>query len=382
MPRQTETISLTSASPGTRRHLRVHRYGTPGSGPKAYLHSSLHADEWPGLLVLHHLTRLLDQADADGRICGQIVLLPFANPLGLGQRLNGDLSGRFHLDAGGNFNRGWPDLTDAVTSRVNDRLTGDDLTADIHLIREALRAAVADLPTDTELAELRATLLGLSIDADIVLDLHCDSIATLHVYANRAQHDDALVLTRDLGAPVLLLEDAPGGGPFDEANHGPWIRLQQRLGLDPRLAGGCFAVTVELRGENDITDPLARQDADALFRFLIRKGVLSGDPGPIPEARCTATPLDGVDVGRAPAAGVLAWHKNPGDRVAIGDHIADLVDIDGDDPDRARTPVSARTSGLLFARQAAVLVRPGDQIFKIAGAQTLAYRTGGVLLSP
>ncbi len=88
MTRQTEIINLISANPGSTRHLRVHRYGNPGSGPKAYLHSSLHADEWPGLLVLHHLTGMLDAADAEGRISGEIVLLPYANPLGLGQRIN------------------------------------------------------------------------------------------------------------------------------------------------------------------------------------------------------------------------------------------------------------------------------------------------------
>ncbi len=380
MPRQTEIINLTSANPGSTRHLRVHRYGSPGNGPKAYLHSSLHADEWPGLLVLHHLTRMLDDADAEGRISGEIVLLPYANPLGLGQRINNKLIGRYHLDGGGNFNRNWPDLTDAATKAVDGKL-GDDSTANIKLIREALIAAVGDLSKDGELEELRATLLGLSVDADIVLDLHCDQIATLHVYANRAQQDEAMILTRDLGSPVLLLEDAPGGGPFDEANHGPWVKLQKQFDLDEAVAKQCFAVTVELRGETDITDQLAEQDAEALFRYLMRKGVVTGEPGPLPEALCEATPLDGVDVPIAPASGILAWHFGPGDRVREGEHLADLVDIEADEPDAARTPLYARTDGFMFARKSAVFARAGDQICKIAGAETLEYRKEGALLS-
>jgi predicted deacylase len=76
MPRITEEIALASPSPGTRRSLKVHRYGTPGARPKAYFHAALHADEWPGLLTLNHLIGLLDAADAEGRIAGEIVLLP------------------------------------------------------------------------------------------------------------------------------------------------------------------------------------------------------------------------------------------------------------------------------------------------------------------
>ncbi len=381
MPRQTELIPLKSPSPGTTRHLKVHRYGTAGGGPKAYLQSSIHADEWPGLLVQHHLTRMLDEADLEGRITGEIVLLPYANPIGLGQRVNGDMTGRYHLDGGGNFNRNWPDLTDAAAERLDGKLT-DNTEDNIALIRDALRTAVTDLPRETELDELRATLLGLSIDADIVLDLHCDSIATLHVYANRAQQDDAMVLNRELGSPVLLLEDEAGGGPFDEANHRPWIALQQRFDLAPEIARQCFAVTVELRGENDILDDLAVQDAGALLRFLMRKGVVEGDPGTLMDALCDATPLDGVDVLKAPTSGLLAWHKTPGDVVNAGDHLADLIDIEADDVAAARTPLYARTSGLMFARKATVLVKSGDQVCKIAGAEPLAHRQGGALLSP
>jgi len=381
MPRQTEIIPLSPPHPGSTRHLRLHRYGTPGQGPKAYMHSSLHAGEWPGLLTLQHLINLLDEADAEGRIVGEIVLLPYANPLGFGQRVNGQLVGRYHFDGGGNFNRNWPNLTEVVADAVEGKL-GDDTLKNIQLIRQALKTAVDDLPGRSELDELRRILMGLSVDADIVLDLHCDQLATLHVYANYAQQDDATVLTRDLGSPVLLLEDEPGGGSFDETNHGPWIRLQKRFGLDDAIARQCFAVTVELRGETDITDQQAEQDARALLRFLMRKGVVSGDPGALPDQVNEATPLNGVDVPEAPAAGVLAWRVKPGDTISKNQHIADLVDIDADDPKSARTPIHAETGGFLFARRAAVLVRPGDQICKIAGAETLDYRKDGALLAP
>lgn len=41
MPMSTTRIALPSASPGTERTLRVHRYGTPGARPKAYVQATL-----------------------------------------------------------------------------------------------------------------------------------------------------------------------------------------------------------------------------------------------------------------------------------------------------------------------------------------------------
>ena len=229
MARTTEIIPLLSPSPGTSRHLKVHRYGASGAGPKAYLHSSLHADEWPGLLTLHHLMIMLDKADQENRITGEIVLLPYANPIGLSQRINGSVLGRFNLDGTGNFNRGWPSLTEDITSILEEQL-GEDPQANIELMRGALREAVANLPRESEIKQLQAQLLSLSVDADIVLDLHCDSLATLHVYANQVHEDEAMLLAAELGSPVVLLEEAPGGGPFDEAKFGR--RPARRLFFD------------------------------------------------------------------------------------------------------------------------------------------------------
>jgi len=370
----TEKIPLTAPSPGTTRTLTVHRFGKPGMAPKAYIQSSLHADEWPGILVIDHLMKLLDKA----KVIGEIIIVPFANPSGLGQRINGLISARHHLDGGGNFNRNWPDLTDAVWGQVKNKLTNNGDNNSL-LIRNALRHAVSSLPRHNELENLRATLLNLSIDSDIVLDLHCDRLATLHVYANMAQVDDAEILTRELGSPVLLLENNPGGGPFDETHHGPWIKIAKRTKPETPISDGCFSTTVELRGEQDINDDLACRDAHAIYHFLMRKGVIDGDPGPLPPASCDPTPLDGVDTPKAPKSGLLIWQKNVGEIVQKGDVICELLDMEIDKADQNRTPITAQTSGMMFARRAQAFVHPGDLIAKIAGRQTLSYRTGNLL---
>ncbi len=59
MARETTRIPLIVMSPGTGRAITVYPYGAKGARPKAYLQAGIHADEIPGMLVLHHLVRRL-----------------------------------------------------------------------------------------------------------------------------------------------------------------------------------------------------------------------------------------------------------------------------------------------------------------------------------
>ncbi|MCB1918412.1 MAG: succinylglutamate desuccinylase/aspartoacylase family protein, partial [Candidatus Competibacteraceae bacterium] len=78
MPADTATIELPAPTPGTQHTLRVHRYGAPGARPKAYFQAALHADEIPGLLVAQRLLRELEQAQTEGRILGEVIVVPVA----------------------------------------------------------------------------------------------------------------------------------------------------------------------------------------------------------------------------------------------------------------------------------------------------------------
>ncbi|HIH6603641.1 TPA: M14 family zinc carboxypeptidase, partial [Klebsiella michiganensis] len=95
---------------GGQRQLSHFHFGAPGTGEKVYLQAGLHADEIPGMLVLHYLKRLLSQAERRGELRGEIILVPVANPPGLAQVLLSSGIGRFDLASGRNFNRDFPDL--------------------------------------------------------------------------------------------------------------------------------------------------------------------------------------------------------------------------------------------------------------------------------
>ncbi len=368
--RQSVNLDLPIVAAGNRRSLLVHRYGC--GRPKAYLQAALHADEAPGMLALQHLLERLDAAP--DQVQGEIVIVPFANPIGLSQFLNGYTLGRYDFDVTGNFNRAVPALGERLVPLLAESL-GDDPQANADIIRAALCRQVAALPTQREGEALKALLLSQSIDADYVLDLHCDHDALLHLYAPRDQSTLAQQLAADMHCMALLLEDDPGGEAYDQANSSPWRVLRQHYG--ERVPLGCFACPLELRGQHEVNDTLAAQDAAGLYRFLQRQGVITGTPETLPPPQGVCVPLEGVDVLRSPGAGLLVYHQALGAQVGVGDVIAELIDVHHINH---RIPICSRTEGVLFTRVRDSLVRPGQCVAKIAGVHPLDYRLPGKLL--
>ena len=370
---KTQTIEILAAAPGVRHSLRLLRFGTPGSGPKAYIQAALHADELPGILVVEQLRQRLIALDAAGALRGEVLLLPWANPLGLAQQVLGRHQGRFDLRDGANFNRHHADLAQAAGDALDGRL-GAEPARNLALARQALTQAAAGLSALHPAQDLKNRLLQAAIDSDVVLDLHCDFQATMHLYAPTPQAELATELGALLGAQAVLLATESGDHPFDEACSAPWIALQQRFAAHP-LPLGCFAATVELRGECDTDPGLAAQDAEAILAFLRRRGFFADglDAPPLPASLCRPTPLAGVETILAPRAGVIVFHRKPGDRVEAGDLIADLFDPDAG----ATLPLRCQAGGVLFARCATRWAAPGQRLAQIAGEK--AVRTGKLL---
>jgi predicted deacylase len=371
-PMKTVHHRLTPSTPGVAIELLSLHYGTPGAGPKATLQAALHADEIPGLLVAHHLRERLAALEAEARIVGEIVLVPVANPIGLTQRVLQAVEGRFDLATGENFNRHYADLFDSVVARIDGKLTFD-ASHNVALIRDALREAASALPARSALESLRRTLLGLSIDADIVLDMHCDSQAVLHLYTETSAWPDVEPLARFLGARAALLADVSGDHPFDEACSTIWPRLAKRFGAETPIPSACIAVTVELRGEADVAHDLAARDADALIDYLCWQGLISGGPSRLPEALCEATPLAGSIPVSAPHGGVVVFVRELGAIVQAGERLADLIEPMGG----LVTPLLSPVDGVFYARETRRFVPAGASVLRVAGREAL--RQGNLL---
>ena len=368
-------MDLPGSASGTTRRLSVLRW-RGGDGPSAYLQAALHADEIPPLLVAHHLERELDALDARGAIRGEVVLVPFANPLGLDQFVGGTHLGRFDLDSGSNFNRGFPQLGAALAQRLEGRL-GDDLAANTALVRDEVAALLAAMPAANTLRALQRRLFGLALNADLILDLHCDFEAELHLYLPANHWPQAADLALALDAAVTLLVDDSGGAAFDEACSDVFAGLARRF--PSHALPNPLSVTVELRGERDVDDVLALHDARGLLHFLAARGVLANEaafavPGSPPSP--FATPLEAVDVVHASCSGVVVFDVALGASVAANEPIGHVV-VPGEG---RREALRARTAGRLFARRGQRWVRAGQALAKIAGREALPWRQPGALL--
>lgn len=245
---------------------------------KVYIQSSLHADELPGMRTAWELKQRLRLLEAEGRLRGTVELVPVANPVGLGQMIQALHQGRFEMSSGRNFNRDFPDLLDAVIDSVGERL-GSDPAANVALVRQALCAALDALPPATsELEGMQRLLYRHACDADLVLDLHCDFEAAIHLYTLPQQWPAFASLAARLGAAVGLLAEESGGGSFDEACSVPWLRLS-RLYPRAELPLACLATTVELGGQADTTAQQAEANAAAILAFLAEQGFVEGEYG-------------------------------------------------------------------------------------------------------
>ena len=346
--------------PGTERRLSVFRLG---AGPrKAYIQASLHADELPGMRVAVELKRRLRELHDQGRLTGVIELVPVANPIGLGQMFQATHQGRFELGSGKNFNRDFPDLAALITPALEGQLAADGVR-NIQLIRRAMHAALDALPpAGAELQGLQLLLLKHACDADVVLDLHCDFDAAVHLYLLPQQWSQLRSLAARLAAGAALTVEDSGGNSFDECCVLPWLKLAQEF-PSAQAPLACLAVTVELGGMADTGQQQAQASAESILAFLAEQGLIAGDWPPAPEQCCGATPFSGAQYAYAPHAGVVSFLQSIGAQVSVGDPLFEVIDP----LDDRHTTVCAATDGVLYARERLRFAQPDLWLAKVAG---------------
>lgn len=366
------SITLPSPAAGTSRALSFLRFGKEGTGPKAYIQASLHADELPGMLVAHHLRNQLTALEQQGQLLGEVILVPAANPIGLAQTLLGTSLGRFDLRTGQNFNRQFHNLSADILARVKSQL-GQDSHTNQQLIRSAIRACLKEQTSIDELSAQRLALMRLAADADVVLDLHCDCEAVLHVYTGTPLWERVAPLAGLLNAHVALLETNSGDDPFDEACSRIWWDIAALVGDEFPIPLACLSVTVELRGLTDVKHADAKRDATALIDFLRLQGVIDGPLTQTVPTPCEPTPLAGCMPLTAPTAGLVVYLRELGESVKAGDPLIDLIDPVTGEVQQLLAPVD----GVYFARENRRYVPPGTRLSKVAGRE--AVRRGALL---
>src|SRR5690606_19489241 len=158
------------------------------------------------------------------------------------------------------------------------------------LIRAALQRWIADMAAGSAAQELRLAVLREAHDADLVLDLHCDNDALLHIFTTPESLPALRPLADWMGAAATLPAADSGGGSFDEVLPLFYRRLAEAR-PDCPVPMATASATLEYRGQFDTFDALGRADAARLFGYFCAQGLIAADPGPPPAPAPDPTPL-------------------------------------------------------------------------------------------
>lgn len=370
-------ISIVGDSPGRTTELNYFRIGPKAAKKKVYLQAALHADEQPGILILHHLLNLLRLADDAGELSAEFVLFPMVNPLGMGDIEFNQHQGRYNRSSGVNHNRGWPDLYSFIENKIEGRL-GDDADENKKQVRQALKNWLGECQPVSAHEQWQQAIITEAYDADYVFDVHCDDDALMHIYTLPQMEETMQQLANSIGSAATLLAEDSGGGSFDEVWPAVWLKFAESH-PDKAIPLPINSCTLEYRGQFDTFDALNQSDAENLYGFFQREGLIQGQEiGQLVEA-AIATDLRATEVVRTNQAGLLAYCVGLGARVEKDEKIADLIQLDGEGAFVERTPIYAGTSGLILSRATNKYVWRNAIVAKIVGQEILATRSGDLL---
>lgn len=341
-------------TPGMEWRFTVLRFaGAAAGAPSAYLQAALHGNELPGVAALHFLVPRLERAEAEGRLRGDVTVVPYANPIAASQHLLSTHMGRFAFHSRTNFNRDFPLLDSTDTSGLPD--DGAPVAAE---------------------NRLKARLVKLALGHDLVLDLHCDDEGPSYLYVARQFWPHMADLAASLGSKAVLIWDGSSDGAFEEAAWTPYRSLPDDDPAWKRRA----VTTVEFRGEADVSPELAAGDAEGLYRFLVARGTVADESlPPLPAWSGPVTPLEHVEMVKAPAAGAILYHVKPGDVVEAGAPLVTILTAPGEAG--GTSVVTAPQAGMILTRRSHRLTRLGDDLLKLLGTAPSATAKGGALES-
>ena len=369
--RVTEEVNLLNDGVGMSAKLRIHKYGPASEDVElCYIQASLHADELPGILVSHHLLKILDFAASQGWITKRIHIVPYANPFGLYQQVMGDVQGRFNIATGTNFNRGFKDQTRSILDdgALEAKLVKGDGALNARAVKAEIKRKLEALlanPYCTTEEYFKLNLLLRGSQANITLDLHCDCNAQLHLYCHKGlwegiKGSEPSCIMQELAAelqasPVLISTGVGNECAFDDVCSNIFYELNKTIG-EPTgcpIAMGCESCTVELRGSADVSDEFALKDARAIFNFLQRRGYITcsgitipptpeqsnrgwdysgyGEaniPSTAPSLLRDATELAACDMIPATAGGIVNWNVGLGAWVKTGDILGEIINVE------------------------------------------------------
>ena len=315
-------------------------------GPTLWLTGGVHGDEATGVAVAQDAMR----DDLADYLSGTVVCVPVVNPAGL--RRNDRRS--YYGDDDPNRYFPDPESTSSRPPSVQERI-------------------------DERLYE------AFAASADALVDLHTAQVGSMPfvirdrvLYGERRDESAAEELADELdrlasafGFP--LLTEYPAGEYVEQS-------LQRSTAGAALNAAGIPSVTVELGGHSVVEEDVRAAGVAGVYGVMVELGMLDagdvpdgvGEPGVgVPDAPVDY-PVRRAVHPRVSTPGLVRHRVEPGDVVATGDAVADVVTPQGD----RRATVESEHDGYVVARREGLAAYEGDPVL------SMAVRDEGELVVP
>ncbi len=290
-----------------------------GEGPTAVLFGGNHGDEYEGPVTLMNLARKLEP----DHIRGRVIMIPMLNrpAVAAGTRLS-------PID-GANMNRAFP-------GRPGDSITG--------MIAHYVSSTVLPL-------------------ADLVVDIHSGGSSmhmlpsvNMHRLDNQDQMNRMLDAARAWNAPyIFLYRDVAGAGLLPTfAEQMGKVTLGTEMGSKAQFGPATLQIT--RRGVDNVLH---------WAEILVEKPSAESEPPSVPQV---VEANDERDYVMAASSGVYEPLLELGDHTESGQAIGRIHDIEH--PDRDPEEVTARSSGILFARRSVPLTSQGECVAVVTRLMT------------
>lgn len=313
-------------------------------GPTLWITAGVHGDEVTGVAAAQDVFH----PDLPGVLSGTVVCVPVVNPAGLRRT---ERASYYHDD---DPNRYFPD-PDADAERYRPPRVQE-------VIDRRLYEAFIGGGDATG---------GDAAAADALVDLHTARVGSVPfvirdrvLYGSERTEAEAEALAADLDR----LASAFGLPVVNEyaADEYTGEALQRSVAGAALNNAGVPAITVELGSHSVVEEDNRALGVAGCYRAMVDVGLLDGVPGFAPDAGPVEPPVE-FPVKRAvhphtETAGVVRHRVEPGDVVAAGDPVADVVSPHGD----RRATVATEHDGYVLGRSEGVAAYENDALLSVA----------------
>ena len=246
--------------------------GTRKDVKSTYIQSGIHGAEVQGYLVSLKLIEYFKKNKPNGNV----TIVPIANPYGLNCKIGEHTLGRFDLTTGRNWNRNYIN-----NSTVAKKILRENKNLEYHHliklfkeeIKKNLKKKINKLNNDDYAKKLAIDLQIASSDADIVLDLHCDTISKPHIYSPNYALESAIEFD------ISFIIEIPNKfkNALDEAIFYPWLSLMNSYNkLYPKSKvyhPYIESFTIELGNREQINPQMADIQYKNILRYLSKNDI-------------------------------------------------------------------------------------------------------------